>query len=80
MKTLEYALTATNMSKKVVNKVISPMVNSALSKAGMCRKLSRTVVFSPNKYQGLGLKHPYETQGICKTEAIIDSNNALTKN
>jgi hypothetical protein len=40
--------------------------------------MSRAVVFTPIKFQGLGVKHPYDTQGIYKIEALLNQPNTLT--
>jgi hypothetical protein len=79
MRTIDYALPATTMTKKELDDIIRPIVNIALSKSGICKKMSRVVVFTPIKFQGLGLKHPYDTQGINKIESLLNTNETVTK-
>jgi hypothetical protein len=80
MKTIEYGLPATTMTKKDLDSIISPIINVGLSRSGICRKLARKIVFVPNKYQGLGARHPYETQGINKTEILFQPDWKMTTN
>jgi ribonuclease HI len=78
MKTIEYALPATIMSKTDLDNIMKPILDVGLSRAGICRKMARSVVFAPNKFQGLGLHHPYDTQGIRKIEALFNYGQPLT--
>jgi Reverse transcriptase (RNA-dependent DNA polymerase) len=78
MKTIEYALPATTMSRKDLDYVMKPVTNIGLSKAGICRNMARKVVFTPNTFQGLGLNHPYDVQGIRKIEALFDISQPFT--
>jgi hypothetical protein len=54
-KAVEYAQAATIMPHKYIRQIISPALSIALPKAGICRKISRKIVFCPVKYQGFGL-------------------------
>jgi hypothetical protein len=38
----------------------------------------RKVVFAPNTFQGLGLNHPFEIQGIRKIEALFNHSQPFT--
>jgi Reverse transcriptase (RNA-dependent DNA polymerase) len=78
-KTVEYALPSTNFTKKEINKIISPALNIGLAKAGICRKISRKIIFAPNKFQGFGLHDPYTTQGILKLKLFFNPFNQLTQ-
>ena len=71
-KTVEYALAATILSKKEVQQIISPALSIGLAKAGICRKISRKIIFTPTKYQGFGLNDPYVTQGLRKLALIFN--------
>jgi hypothetical protein len=66
---------ATALSKKESDEVIRPVVNVALSKSRICCKVARAAVFTPIKFQGLGLIHPYNTQGICNVDEMININH-----
>ena len=52
---------------------MAPALMAALNKSGMQRNFPRAVVYGPAKFQGLGVKDPYLTQGIEKIRAIIDT-------
>ena len=77
-KTIEYALPATMLSKKDIQYIISPALNSGLSKAGICRKTARKLIFGSIKYQGFGVKDPYVTQGVNKLQMLFNYTNKLT--
>jgi hypothetical protein len=77
-KTIEYALPATLLSEKEMKAIVSPALNIGLSKAGICQKIARHIIYSPEKYQGFGLKDPYVTQGIKKLQLLFTPSNILT--
>ena len=79
MRTIEYPLAATIMSKKEIHFAMAPALNVGLSKSGICQKISRKIIFSTNKFQGLGLKDPYVTQGVRKIELLLNPYNQLTR-
>jgi Reverse transcriptase (RNA-dependent DNA polymerase) len=79
MKTIEYPLAATLMTRKEIHHALSPALNVGLSKSGICKKISRNIIFCPNKFQGFGIKDPYVTQGIRKLELLFNPYNQLTQ-
>ena len=78
-KTVEYALAATIMTRKDIQHVISPALTIGLPKAGICRKVSRKIIFTPTKFQGFGLHDPYITQGLRKLALVFNPNNTITQ-
>jgi hypothetical protein len=80
MTTIEYALPATTMSRKELGLVMSPIVNIGLAKSGICRKLARSIVYAPHKYEGLELRHHYDTQGINKLETMFHTGQVMIYN
>ena len=58
MKSLEYPMALTHLSKVQWEKIMSPILRIALPKARVCRNFPREVVYGPIKYQGLGIPHP----------------------
>jgi hypothetical protein len=78
MKTIEYGLPVTILSNKELYHIFKPTLAVGLSKSGICRKMSRQVVFGPIKYQGLGLHNPFDTQGIRKLELLFNNSQPLT--
>jgi hypothetical protein len=66
MKSIEYPLLATTMTKNQLDIIMRPILMSGLPRAGICRNMARIAIFASTKYQGLGLRHPHITQGLRK--------------
>ena len=64
-KVIEYPLPATTLSQQKLKDVMWQLLQTYLPKAGINRRIDRTVLYGEVKYQGLGLKDPYIYQG-CK--------------
>ena len=71
MKTLEYPMALTTLSKKAWEKILSPILQVGLPKGGICRNFPRVVIFGPTQLQGLGLPHPYALQVAHHVEACL---------
>ena len=71
LKTLEYPLTATTLTEKECGEIMKPILKAGLSHSGIVSTLPRDLVFSPIKYQGLGLPDLYVTQGITHIQQIL---------
>ena len=78
MKSLEYPLTATSLSKAQCEKIMKPIRAAALSALGMNRHLSKTVVHGPQRYQGVGIPELWTVQGILKLWLAIHHGDAKT--
>jgi hypothetical protein len=78
MKTIEYPLAATTLKKRDIDQILVPIINTGLSRSGICQKTARSVVFAPNHFHGLGVHHAYDTQGIRKVEVLFQNNQILT--
>jgi hypothetical protein len=77
-KTIEYPLLATAMTKHQIDLIISPVLQIGLPRSGRCRNMARALFFSEIDYQGLGMKHPYVTQGLRKLLALADKSPSMT--
>jgi hypothetical protein len=77
MKSIEYPLLATTMSKCNIDFILAPILSAGLPKMGVCRNISRKLVFSTFKYQGLGLVHPFILQGLRKLLLMVEQNDSL---
>jgi Reverse transcriptase (RNA-dependent DNA polymerase) len=66
MKTVEYSLIVTTMSRKQCDTLSNIILMAALPKSGICRTISRRPIFAPAKFQGFGIKNFYFTQGYRK--------------
>jgi hypothetical protein len=71
LKTVEYPLMATTMTKEELTHVIAPMLEAGLPRSGIQKKLARVLVHGPLDVQGLGIPHPHTTQLIQHIQAIL---------
>ena len=71
-KLLSYPLAATTLLEEDCNNIMRPTIMAALPRLGLNRYFPRTVLFSPLKYQGYGLKHFHTLQTIAHLLSIID--------
>jgi hypothetical protein len=69
---------ATILSKTQLDNVMKPNIEAGLPKSGICRKISRHIIYTPNKCLGLGIKHPFIIQGIRKLEMLFNNCQTLT--
>ena len=72
MKTIEFPLLSTRLTEKDSKHIMAPILHAGLKRSGICSTISRDLVYSPTKYQGLGLPNPLITQGIKKLYFLID--------
>ena len=72
MKKLEYPLLALTLTKEECNKIMSPILMGTLPRMGVCRTMARALVYTPIKYQGLGVDELYITQGLQHVKALLD--------
>jgi hypothetical protein len=70
-KTMEYPMMATYLTKVQCEKVMRPFLNAGLSASGVVKSMPRAVVWGPERYQGLGIRHLYTTQGVEHLLAIL---------
>ena len=78
LKTLEYPLMSTSLSTTQCDTIMKPILGAALPALGVNCHLSRTVVYGPRKYQGLGIPNLWTTQGILKLWLAIAHGDAYT--
>jgi hypothetical protein len=71
MKTAEYLMMATYLSKVQCEKIMRPFLNASLSASGVVRSMPRAIVWGPMRYQGLGIRHLWTTQGVEHLLAIL---------
>ena len=72
MKSLEYPLLATTLTKEDCKYIMAPILEGGLSRAGICRNMARALVHGPKKYKGLDLHDLYTTQGLLQIQAILN--------
>jgi hypothetical protein len=78
MKSLEYPLMATSLSKKQCNYIMKPIRAAALAALGINRHLTRTAVHGPQQYQGVGVPDLWTVQGILKLWLATQHGDAPT--
>jgi hypothetical protein len=78
MKSLEYPLAATSLSKKQCDEIMKPIRAAALPALGINRHLPLTVVHGPQQYQGVGIPDLWTVQGILKLGLALQHGDAQT--
>ena len=71
-KTLTYPLQTTSSSRMECESIMRPAIKQALVAMGYCRHFPRTLVFGPQKYQGLGVPQLRSVQDINRLKGIIN--------
>ena len=71
LKTIEYPIEATRLSKAQWTNVMKPLLSVALQKAGISEKSPRVMVYTSRQYHGLGLKHPWCHQQLKHIYTLI---------
>jgi hypothetical protein len=76
-----YSLTTTNLTQQQCNIIQSPVVNAILPLLGFNRHTSRSIVFGPTRYGGIGLSDLYTEMYTRRIESVLthtrDSNSAV---
>jgi hypothetical protein len=70
-RTVEYPMMATYLDKSQCEDIMKPFLNAGLSASGVTSKMPRPVVWGPLRYQGLGIRHLWTTQGVEHLLAIL---------
>lgn len=72
LRSLHYPLMATTISKDDMHKIMSPLLEAVLPKAGYYRNIARDVVFSSTEHRGCGVQDPWVSQGLEKLLLILN--------
>jgi hypothetical protein len=78
MKTLEYPLMATSLSKKQCDIIMKLIFDSGLSALGISQTMNRDTVYGPHRFQGVGVPDLWMLQGILKLWITIAHGDANT--
>ena len=62
LKSLEYPLTATTLTRQEITKIFSPVRQAALPASGIVRTFPSAIAHAPLQYQGLAIPDLYTTQ------------------
>jgi hypothetical protein len=71
LKSLQYPLTATTLSRKECKYALQPALQAGLPSSGIVRTMPRVVVHGPKCYQGFGIPNLYTLQGTAHVTALI---------
>jgi hypothetical protein len=75
---IRYALPATSIDQKTLQKIQSPIINNVLTKIGYNRHMPRALVFAPSSIGGIGLLDLFNEQGNLKVLTTISHIRANT--
>ncbi len=70
-KSLTYLLPALNLSKADCEQIMRPILQYLLPAIGVCRNFPRSLVYTSEKYMGIGLKHLHSTQEIYRLKDLL---------
>ena len=76
LKSIQYPLPATTLSKEQCKKIMAPILRDGLSCSGIVRTIPRALVYGPKKYQGIGMSDLYTFQQVDHIERIQKFCNA----
>ena len=73
MKKLEYPLLALTLTEDECDYIMSPILQSGLPRAGICRNIPRALLYGRKEHQGLGLNNLHTTMGITQVQVLLDN-------
>jgi exonuclease III len=76
MRTLEYPLLVTTMTKTQCDHIMSPILQAILPSIQVQRNLPRDLVFAPIEFQGLGISCLWATQLISHIQCILKHSSS----
>jgi hypothetical protein len=62
MRTVEYPLMATTLTKKELDTIMAPVIKYGLRSSSIQRNMPKALVYSPIDMQGLNIHHPFYTK------------------
>jgi hypothetical protein len=71
MKTIEYSLMATTISKDEMAYIMAPILSAALPKSKVQSRMPRDLVYGTLESRGLGIHNPWHTQHIEHLQSIL---------
>ena len=74
LKTLEYPLAATSLSKSDIREILSPALGPALNACGISRSFPRAILYAPTSLQGFNLRNLYHHQACRHIKDILDQH------
>ena len=71
LKSIEYSCIVINFNSTKWNGILAPALENSLTMSVMAREFPRGVLYGPDLYKGLNIKHPCYSQGITQLLACI---------
>ena len=78
MKTIEYPLVSTTISKAQFQYIMSPILKQALNKVGVQKCMPHKLVYGTLRTRGLNVHDPWQTQTIQRCLSILRHSNRNT--
>ena len=79
LKSIEYSCIIKNFDSKKWNEILAPVLENSLTKSAMAKIFPRGVLYRPDLYEGLNIKHPYYSQSIIQLMAYIQECDILSQ-
>jgi hypothetical protein len=77
MKTFEYPMRATCLTKADWTKVMAPLLKAVLPQSGFSQSFPRAVLYGPTEFQGMGMMDPWILQELKHLEALWDKTTHM---
>ena len=78
MKTLEYPMVATTMTKAQWEFIMVPILAATLPRMGYVRRFPRDVVYTSESLCGLGILHPWHNQHLSQMKILLQETSLPT--
>jgi len=75
MKTLEYRMAATTLSKEHWDALMLPILRICLPKGGYSSNFPHAIMYSPTGFGGRGLMHPWYNQELSHIETFWEETS-----
>ena len=74
-KKLEYLYPAAGLTRQEWDESLRPVIGQIMNAFGTNRNFPRRLIFGPEKYQGLGISHPFDAQMISQIITLVEEGN-----
>jgi hypothetical protein len=79
MASMQYPMIATQFTESECNKLIRPALQATLNSAGMAKSFPQKVLYGPELYQGMDMKHPFFLQELSHIMTHVQEQYANLK-
>lgn len=78
MRIIEYPMAAITLTEQQWSKIMAPITIHVLPKSGLAMRFLHTVLYTPLKFQGRGLLHPYINNYVQQIHTLLYQTNRST--